>query len=156
MGAEEQRTFIAGLSAAQRAQVGTSSKWSAKDNLAHIAFWQKFHVQEVQMLEGGQPPPKLPGDNQQNALVFQAHRDQPWPEVIAATESAYAGLLALLQGYAEADLTTPNRLPPPRINPPWRYFLENGCAHPVYHYADFYLEHGTCERAAPAVGRSHC
>src|SRR5215472_7969351 len=92
--AEEQRAFIAGLSAAQCAQVGTADKWSAKDILAHIAFWQSFHLKELQMLERGETPPELPGGDNPQAFVFQAHRDQPWPEVIADPESASAGLEA--------------------------------------------------------------
>jgi len=146
-GIEEQRAFIAGLSDVQRAEVGTSHKWSAKDNLAHIAFWQKLHVQEFQMLKRGETLPKLPDDNEQNELIFQAHHDQTWPDVIAATESASADLLALLEGYIEADLTTSNQLPPPRISPARRYFLENGYSHPIFHYADYYLEHGEIARA---------
>jgi len=147
IGADEQRAFVAGLNDAQRAQVGTADKWSAKDNLAHIVFWQKHLVHDYQILERGETPPQLPDDNEQNQIIFQTYRDQSWPEVIAAAEAAHAGLSALLQGYSEADLTTPNRLPSPRDYPLWRDFLSSGYAHPVLHYADFYLEHGDMARA---------
>src|SRR5579871_2169758 len=146
-GADEQRAFVAGLTDAQRTQVGTPQRWSAKDNLAHIAFWQKHLVGDHQTLERGETPPQLPDDNEQNQIIFQMYRDQTWSEVNAAAESAYKGLLALLEGYSEADLTTPNRLPSPRDYPLWRDFLSSGYSHPVFHYADFYLEHGDVARA---------
>jgi len=144
--AEEQRAFIAGLSDAQRAQVGTSDKWSAKDILAHIAYWQTFHLQELQMLARGETPPKLPGGDNPQLFVFQAHRDQSWPEVIADGESASADLLALLDGYAEAELIPANRLPPPRQKAR-TLFVHLGYTHPIAHYADFILEHGDVVRA---------
>lgn len=157
-GADEQRVFIASLTDAQRAQVGTADKWSAKDILAHVVFFEKLQIQEIQMLMRGETPAKLPGDNRfddrnqiifdntQNLKIFHEHRDQPWPEVIADAESAYAGLLALLDGYSEADLTTPDRLPRPRNHPLRRYFFENGYLHPAQHYADYYLEFGNLDR----------
>jgi hypothetical protein len=148
MGAEEQRAFIAGLSVVQRAQVGTSDKWSAKDILAHIALWQAYRVQEYQMLERGETPPELRGGNDGNEINFYAHRDQPWSEVIAAAESASIGILALLEGFSDAELTTPGRLPSHRNEPLWREFHGIGYVHPVFHYADFYAEHGEMARAA--------
>jgi hypothetical protein len=147
LGADEQRAFIASLNDSQRGQAGTSDKWSAKDNLTHIAYWQTHLIEEFRILERGETPQKLPGDNEQNETIFQEHRNQSWPEVIVAAESAYTDLAALLESYSEADLTTPNRLPPPRNNPLWRYFLNSGYAHPVFHYADYYLEHGDLARA---------
>jgi len=144
---EEQKAFIAGLSDAQTAQVGTSEKWSAKDNLTHIVFWQGTFVQQVQMLENGQTPPKLLDDDPQNEINFQAHRAQSWPDVIAAAEDSYSGLFALLESHSEAELTAEKRLPPPRSNPLWRYFLDTGFVHPLTHYADFYMEHGDMARA---------
>jgi len=147
LGLEEQRAFITGLSETQRAQVGTLDKWSAKDNVAHITFWQRHQIQVVQMLERGETPAKMPDDNEQNAIIFQAHCDQSWSEVISAAESAYADLLALLETYTDADVTIPNRLPSPRNNPLWRSFLSDGYTHPLFHYADFYLEHGDIARA---------
>src|SRR5215471_13664536 len=119
IGADEQRAFVARLTDAQRAQVGTADKWTAKDNLAHIVFWQRHLVHDHQMLERGETPPKLPDDNEQNQIIFQTYRDQSWPEVIAAAESAHAALLAQLEAYSEADLTTPSRLPSPRDYPLW-------------------------------------
>src|SRR5262249_38282697 len=88
-GADEQRAFVAGLTDAQRARAGTADKWTAKDNLAHIVFWQKHLVHDYQILERGETPPQLPDDNEQNAIIFQASRDQSWPDVIAAAESSH-------------------------------------------------------------------
>lgn len=147
VGADEQRAFIAGLSESQRTQVGTPEKWSAKDYLTHIVFWQKRLVQDYKLLERGETPSELPDDDEQNQIIFQTHLAQSWPETIAAAESAYTDLLAQLEVYSEADLTTENRLPSPRNNPLWRDFLSSGYAHPVSHYADFYLEHGDMAHA---------
>ena len=152
-GADEQRAFIVSLSAAQRVQIGTSEKWSAKDTLAHNVYFQARTIRNHQLLQRGETPPALPDitADEQSVNIFLAHRDQPWPEVIAAAEAAFAGLIILLDGYSEADLMTPNQLMKPNTplwnTPLWREFLSNGYTHPLMHYADFYLEHGDLTHA---------
>ncbi len=142
---EEQRAFIAGLSDAQRSQVGTSERWSAKDNLAHIAFWQQDQVQVQKALAHGESvPPEKPKSNQ---AIFQEWRDRSWSDVVAAATESFTAWLALLESYSESDLITPNRLPPPCEKPLWRYILHSGYLHPMEHYADCYLEQGDLIRA---------
>jgi hypothetical protein len=141
---EEQRAFIAGLSDSQRSEVGTSERWSVKDNLAHIVFWQQRQVQVNKALVHGEtlPPEKS------NQTIFEEWQDRSWSDVLAAIAESNVALLALLESYSEADLTTPDRLPPPRERPLWRYILSNGYVHPMGHYADCYLDQGDLARAA--------
>ena len=144
---DEQRAFVAGLSDAERTQAGTATKWSAKDTLAHIAFWQTHQVQVYKALARGEKPADVADDDVQNQIVFNERCDQPWPVVIASAEEAYEALRILVESYTEAGLTTPNQFPPPYERPLWRYFLGNGYTHPVLHYADFYIDHGDLARA---------
>jgi hypothetical protein len=145
--AEEQRAFLTSLTDAQRAQSGMPDQWSAKDTVAHIAHSRTSFVEEYSMMLRGETPPDLPDADAQNKVIFLDHRNQTWPEVVTYADAAYSALSALLERYSEADLTTPDRLPPPRNNPLWRPFLGAGYTHPVLHFADYYLEHGDLERA---------
>jgi len=146
-GADEQRVFIAGLSDAQRAQVGTPDKWSAKDQVAHNASAQGRHAEIFRSVERGEPPEKIQDIDEHNLVAFQKYHNHSWPEIIAAVDASYAALLALLERYSEAYLTTPNGLMLPLDNPPWRLFMTSGFTHPMLHFADYYLEHGDMERA---------
>ena len=106
-----QRDLIASLTDAQRAESGTIDHWTLKDLITHMTFWTEASVRNQQLVLRGEPLPDLDNFQQHNERVFEAHRDQPWPEVITASEASYDGLLTLLDGYSEAQLAAVDGFP---------------------------------------------
>jgi hypothetical protein len=88
--------------------------WSVKDNLAHVAAWERFlllhHLQ-------GQPPHQVLDieaevfealdEDAQNALIFARRKDRSVEEVLEELERTHAEVLTHLQRITFADLMQP-------------------------------------------------
>ena len=67
-----QQAFVTDLSDEQRSEVGTYEKWSAKDELAHIAYWQEQRAIRVAAEARGEEVPPAPAHYEQaNAECFE-------------------------------------------------------------------------------------
>lgn len=136
--------FIANLSAEDRATAGEADNWSAKDMIAHCAFWKKRRVSEIpEVLEGGRPT-RFDDFDHENEQIFLRYRDNSWGEVQAMAQSAATELIDQVQEMSEADLKHPWM----DDRPIWRMVIGNGYQHPVVHLAGFYQEKGQMDKAA--------
>jgi len=144
----EFETFVGGLSDEERATIGEKTRWSAKDNLAHMAYWLRHTNEVFAALRNGT---ELPADDENfqpiNERVFAEWRDRPWAEVIAEARGAYVQLIADVADSTEEELTDPEHFPQLSDGPLSRRVLGSAVGHPAEHYSQFYLEHGKLERA---------
>lgn len=97
-----------------RLEMPDAGGWSAKDNLAHLADWEGYlrlhHMR-------GQPSHEVMGvdaaafealdEDGQNAILFERHRDQPVPEVVAALQASHEQLLQDLMDMPFTEMTAP-------------------------------------------------
>src|SRR5579859_7435169 len=117
-GLVEQRAFVAGLTEAQRTQVGTPERWSAKDIIGHMAFGNTDLVYVLQTYARGETPePFDMSPDEVNRKTFEERRDWPWPKISVAADESFAALLALLATFSEDDLTTRDHFPKPYNRP---------------------------------------
>jgi len=142
------RAFADGLTGDERAAIGEATRWSAKDNLAHMAYWID-HLNEVfAALRNGS---ELPAENENfqpiNERVFAEWRERPWDEVVARGQQAYAQLAANVEACSEEELTNAARTPQILDGPLFRRVIGAAVSHPYEHYGQFYLEHGKPELA---------
>lgn len=65
--------FVAGLSAEERAAVGTYEQWCPKDSVAHVAYWIEQRAARLAAVARGEEPPPLPAHYEQaNAACSSA------------------------------------------------------------------------------------
>lgn len=146
-GQAEQQTFIAQLSATERAAIGAPDAWAAKDHIAHITAWKVDSAQEIAATARGETPPPTPSITVVNPRVFAEQQHQSWDAILAGAEQAGAVLRAAVEACNEADLSDPARFPFRKGLPLWTTAFVSGYEHPAEHYAQFYLESGDVARA---------
>jgi hypothetical protein len=149
-GRAAQQNLIAGLSDAERAQIGTVERWAAKDHIAHMVAWQAVAGGLLMAAARGETPPPAPDEVEFNAQTFQVNRERPWAAVLADADTAYAALVAGINACTDADLSEPNHFP-------WRNgrallttVYGNGYEHPLDHITQFYRDRGDLARATAA------
>jgi len=101
---------LAPLNARQMTAPMLPGGWAVKDALAHLTVWQRRALDLIDPVD----PPRVPGipasgiaDNQIdefNGRFYAEHKDQPFPEVLAAFRESYRQLLETVQRLSEADL----------------------------------------------------
>ncbi len=141
-----QQRFVCGLSEAERSARGTYERWSAKDQLAHMAFWMDHRARRLSArARGEEPPPSLPHYEQANAECFQRYCDSPWPKVEEMAQSAFAELAGFVRATSEEVLLAPGDDTDGR--PLWANIIGVGYTHPLMHLAGFYTEREQREKA---------
>jgi len=138
--AEAERAFVAGLSAEQRSTEGTYEHWSAKDILAHVAYWEGHLAERLAALARGAAPPASPGHYEAaNAACFARHSHSSWDEVLALASQARTQLLDALSSLDERKLSAPLDS---GGQPLWQDVTNIAATHPLMHMAEFYTQHG--------------
>ena len=104
---------IEGLRPEQMA-VADAGGWSAKDNLAHLAAWQRYLL--LHYLQGvpadqamGVPAGTMDGldTDEENAILVERDRSLALAEVLEGLHRSHAQLVAFLQQAPYADLLKP-------------------------------------------------
>ena len=149
-GRAAQQDMLTELSDADRAATGTADHWAIKDTLVHIAMWKSQTTRRLRAAVTGETPPNVDDFQTINEQTFEAHRLQPWDEVVAESEQATADLLAAIDASPDDLLTNPEGVPWRAGQPLWTIVAGNGYLHPVEHLVYFYLDRGDLERATAA------
>jgi len=143
------RAFADGLSDDERAAIGEERLWSAKDNVAHSAFWAHNASAIFAAIRGEGEPPPFGDHNLQptNERVFAEWRARPWDETLAEAQGAFAQIVADVDRFSEEELTDTQRFPSRQGEPLMSSALGAVVWHPAEHYAQYYMEHGDPARA---------
>jgi hypothetical protein len=110
MAHQRQLAQIAALPDAERDEIGTPERWSAKDNLAHTMFWKERLSERLAVAAHGETPTTGDDDFQPiNEENFETHRSRSWADVLADDARIHAQLLASLDALSDEDLVEPTR-----------------------------------------------
>jgi tetratricopeptide (TPR) repeat protein len=139
--------FVNALHEDKRVEIGAKDHWSAKDVLAHCAYWKTHHAKNIIAVSEGETPIRAEDFTQANEEVFEKHRSLSWDEVLALVEEGYRNMINILDLDILADLYKPDVLPWQDGRPIWREIVGNGYTHSVFHIASLYTEFGDIQSA---------
>lgn len=143
-----QNTFFQQLPAAELSATGTPELWSAKDHVAHLTFWRQRLTLRLQAIVHDEPQPEIESYEQLNPQIFEAHRTQPWPAVLAESDQAYADLTACTALVGDDDLTALGRFEWVGGGMPlYTAFMGNCYEHTQNHLAQYLLDRQEDARA---------
>jgi tetratricopeptide (TPR) repeat protein len=141
-----QEAFLAGLTARQRSDKGTYEWWSAKDAIAHMAYWQEHQAERVAALTSGLEPPAPRHFEEANAACFARFCECSFEKVQSYARTALEKLKEAVSQADESLLTSPPADAPGRAL--WLDVVGTGYTHTLQHMADFYTKLGQAERAS--------
>jgi hypothetical protein len=122
---ERQLAQIAALPEAERDEIGTPERWSAKDQLAHTMYWKERLSERLAAVARGETPAEEGDTQSTNEANFEAHRNRPWADVLADDARIHAQLLANLDGLLEEALIDPAHVTSKYGDPLLAYVLGN-------------------------------
>ena len=140
--------FVAALPEEKRSGIGTHDHWTAKDVVAHCAYWKTHIARNILAVSEGEIPTRTEDYNEMNNQVFEMYRLQPWEEVLVLMERGYRSLLDCLELEILSDLDNRDVLPWQEGRPIWREIVGTGYTHPVFHLASLCTEFGEIQRAS--------
>ncbi len=141
-------TLIDQLTPEEKARRGSLQMWSAKDMLAHLAFWSSHFNRQLENALAGKEVP-LAGEyyNQLNDGVLYEHLEQPFEEARAEEAEAYRKFTGIIDGFSSAELLDPKKFAYldgrsllERILGPHGY-------HPAFHISDYYVKTNHADKA---------
>ena len=149
---EMEMNFVDALSGEERARAGTLEDWSAKDVISHVAAWKARMVDNLLAVSEGRSPTEIKDLDRENAIIFEAHHDKTWDDVLRMAAGAFQRLVAQVEALGEQDLASRETLSWQRERPLWRLIVGNGYVHPIAHVAEFHRNRGNRERAGGMLG----
>lgn len=79
-------------------------QWTRKDVLAHLEAWERRVVDLLERLRAGTDPGERVETDELNARFFAADRDRTLADVRAGEASAYARMVAAIEGASDEEL----------------------------------------------------
>ena len=146
-GHQIEKEFIGTLSDEERNAHGTLETWSAKDCIAHNAYWRKHHADDVLAVLAGETPTEGE-DDQINAEVYSQYKDQSWEDIDTLVETSLKRMGEAIASISEDDLQRNNFYPWEQGRPLWREIVGNIYTHPVIHLSEWHIKRGVPARAA--------
>ena len=146
-GREVEKEFIAALSNKERDASGSLEHWTAKDTIAHNAYWRKHHAEDVLAVLAGESPIEVE-DDPVNEEVYSRYKDQSWEEVDILVKTGLDRMGEALAAVSEEDLQRDDFYPWEQGRPLWRDIVGNIYTHPIIHLSDWHIKRGSPSRAA--------
>lgn len=144
----DQDAFVQSLDATERDAIGLPSYWSAKDHVAHMAYWRQRLVFSLRTILRHETPPSSEDFERLNPIIFERERLRPWTEVLAESEQTYADLFAVTDHLTDDDLTAFNRFDwLPGGDPLYLAYMGNCYEHAQQHLGQYYLDRHDLPRA---------
>jgi len=144
---QEESQFVDNLTAAEKFETGSTQNWSAKDTIAHNAFWKQHRAEQI----ANPYDPNLTGFrdfDQINAQVYAENHPLSWEDVLENAREAYEYLSMRVQALSTNDLNNPDLYPWLNGRPLWRMVANSGFNHPLNHLAGYHFRHGRMQQAA--------
>jgi hypothetical protein len=131
---------------------GVNGDWAARDELAHITFWEQRSVVILRAARAGEDPPHPPlvGDDAKidamNAEVFAASRERRIDDVFADAERTHADLVATITALPDDAIFDPHHFAWMRGDPLGRAVASNTYLHYPEHTGNIRRGHAARER----------
>ncbi len=145
-GYQVEKEFIATLSDEERNADGIFEHWTAKDSIAHNAYWRKHHAEDVLAVLAGKPPTHI--EDQINDEVYSRYKDQSWEDVDTLVDTGMKRMGEAIASISEEDLQRHDFYPWEQGIPLWREIVGNIYMHPVIHLCEWHIKRGHPSRAA--------
>ena len=141
---DEQLALPGNLSEVDRQAQGTFENWSAKDVLAHNAYWTGNKFVELEALERGESLPQRIDEEEddiddENAALFERYRDTSWEDVLGLLREGYGRFDVYLADSTEEQLTAEHA---GWDGPVWREIAGTTVTHPMIHLWEYLRDHG--------------
>ena len=148
---DELLAFDSRLNQAERAEIGAADAWSAKDELVHNVVWAGRMLDDLEVIEGGEPAPQHDyGDFEaENRDIFEKYQHASWEEVRGMVSDVYGRIDAYVKRVGEAYLLS---VPEGREQAIWRSIAGNGISHPMFHMWEYLEKHGYADLVADLFG----
>jgi len=146
-GYQVEKEFIATLSDEERNADGTIENWTAKDCIAHNAYWRKHHAEDVLAVLTGKTPTQSE-EVQINQEVYSQYKDQSWENVDTLVDAGLKRMGEAIASISEDDLQRHDFYPWEQGRPLWREIVGNIYTHPVIHLSEWHIKRGYPARAA--------
>ncbi len=112
--------LLAEVGAARMTTPILASWWTVKDIITHITWYERQTTEALQADTGGGRAREwlweLTADKR-NAFLYTEYRDQPLAEARAATDQAFAQLVATVEALSEQEIRNPRSFP--NMPPGW-------------------------------------
>ena len=140
--------LVASLSPQEKMAKGNLKLWSAKDMVAHLNFWERHFINQLDKLAKSEKIP-MAGDyfDQVNDGVLYEHMDQTLEDALSEYQQIHAELLKKYENFSAEDLSDPKKFAWLEGRPMSDRILGNSVWHPQSHIAGFYAKHGKLEKA---------
>jgi hypothetical protein len=150
---DEQLALPGYLSEADREAAGTFENWSAKDVLAHNAYWTGNKLEELRMLERGELLLARSDEEEDgvNAVQYERYRDTSLEDVLALLRDSYGRFESYVAGSTEAQLTAEYEA---WDSPVWREIAGTAITHPMIHVWEYLQKNGYQDELAARFGPS--
>lgn len=146
-GYEVEKEFVATLSDEERNAEGTFENWSAKDIIAHNAYWRKHHAEAALAVLAGKTPTHI-DDDQINPEVYSQYKDQSWEDIDTLVDASMKRMGEAIASISEDDLQRHDFYPWEQGRALWREIVTNIYTHPVIHLSEWHIKRGYPARAA--------
>jgi len=146
-GYQVEKEFIATLADEERNAGGTFENWTAKDCIAHNAYWRKHHAEDVLAVLAGKTPTHTE-DDQINDKVYSRYKDQSWEEIDTLIDASMKRMGEAIASISEDDLQRHDFYPWEQGRALWREIVTNIYTHPVIHMSEWHIKRGNPSRAA--------
>jgi hypothetical protein len=145
-GYQLEKEFVAALSDEERSAQGTFDRWTARDVIAHNAYWRKHHAEDVLAVLAGKTTAEA-DETQVNQQVYSCYRDQSWEEIDALVQASLTTMGEAISSVSEADLRRGDFYSWSQGGPLWRAIVSNSYTHPIIHLGEWYIKRGDPARA---------
>lgn len=139
---DDERNYLASMTDEERQATGILSKWSPKDNLAHVAAWKLYMADWLATALRGEKPVGYGDLDQANEKLFEEYQNSEWPEVIKLIEQAQREIVAGIQEMREEDLLDPHRYKSLNGRPLWQHIIVYTQHHSTDHVSHLYRDRG--------------
>jgi hypothetical protein len=145
----DEQALLSSLNLEERAATGTPERWSAKDLVAHVTFWEERMMQRLAGRARGESFSDLTDGevDEVNAEVLKKSRNLSWEQVQADSERVFNQLLAMVSRFSEQELTDPTPVGWYRNRSLLASIVGNSFTHPQTHVSWFHLQRRDLTRA---------
>jgi len=143
----DELAFVESLDAGEREATGLPDRWSARDHVAHVAYWRLRFADRLEAIHRNEPQPELEPWETLNAKLFEEHRDRSWPEVLAEVERSHQALGAAIERLSDEDLTAFGRYDWLEGQPLHDAVMGSAYEHLQVHLAQYHVERGDLTEA---------
>ncbi len=140
--------FVMGLSDQEEKATGSMEEWSAKDMLAHLAFWGSHFNHQLEKAMAGEAVP-MAGDYYEilNDGILLRNLNRPFEEIRREEEDAFNATIELLTSMEADDLMDPKKFEYLNDRALMDRALGTEGWHVLSHLSDYYAKRGDLKKA---------